>query len=130
MNARIIAAIDNVHMGLSHDGLTLLAKKFKVDARTLGQHELVIFINRARNKLKILGGGGKVIAYTRSEKSRKLPLDAIQYIAQIFNEKGHIDIDAAIERHVTKALQDRTEVNAHYVYKAKKYGTTRGELNA
>lgn len=105
----IIAAIDNVNMGSGHDGLALVAKKFKVPVGSLGANEVILFLNRAKDKLKILGAQGMVLGYVRMPQGRRLPLDAIQYIPQCFSNDGRLDIESAISKSVTKAMEKRSK---------------------
>lgn len=100
---RTVVFIDNVHMGLGHDGLTLVAKKFSVDPARLGDGEIVMFLNRGRDKLKIMGKQGKVIGYLKMPNKSRIMLDAIQYIPQCFGADGSLNYDAAIK----KALEER-----------------------
>lgn len=90
-------------MGLGHDGLTLIAKKFKVNPEKLGEGEIIMFLNRGRDKLKILGKQGKVIGYLKMPNKNRIMLDAIQYIPQCFGADGSLNYDAAIK----KALDER-----------------------
>ena len=103
MSTNIVLLIDNVHMGLGHDGLTKLAKKFKRDPMSLGQGELLMFLNRKRDKLKIMGHRGLVLGYLKMPGGNRIMLDAIQYIPKAFGARGEIDYDSALK----KALETR-----------------------
>jgi hypothetical protein len=105
-NSRIITVIDNVHMGLSHDGLCKLATKLRKDPKTLEPGELILFLNRGRDKLKTLGAGGIVIGYLKMPNKRKIMLDAIQFLPQTFGAKG-FDYDGALSMAIDKALQNK-----------------------
>lgn len=107
MKPRIVAVVDNVHMGLGHEGLRGLAKLHRLPIEGLAQGELLLFLNRAKDKIKMVGHGGQVIAYFKMPHGRRLPLEAIQYIPQTFTADGKVDLDAAIEKHVTSALSRR-----------------------
>lgn len=102
---KIVAAFDCVHMGIGHDGLKYLLIKNKI--KDLNHDELVLFLNRARDKLKVLSGSGIVLAYVKMPQGRRLPVDALQYIPQAFAEKGTLDIEAAISASVTKRFERR-----------------------
>lgn len=108
MNPRIIAVIDNVHMGMAHQGLSLLAKKFKVNLQALGQGELVLFLNRGRDKIKVMGAMNQVLGYIKMPNGRKFPLAAIQWLPQTFAGNGSINLEKALEIHVTQAMEKRT----------------------
>ena len=107
MTPRIVAAIDNVNMGLGHDGLTLIAKKFKIDLKTLVEGDLVLFLNRGKDKLKVLGPDSVVLGYIKMPKGRRIPLDAIQWLPKTFSSSGSINLEAAIEKSVKKAMESR-----------------------
>lgn len=92
----------NVNMGLGHNGLASVARDHKIEPSALGDEELLLYINRRMNKLKILGGGGLVIGYYRTRGEEKMMLEAIQYLPQTFGAKG-FDYNAAVE----KALKTR-----------------------
>jgi hypothetical protein len=104
MSSRIVLYIDNVNMGLGHPGLTEMAKKFKVHPEKMGPHDLLMFINRAKDKLKVMGSQGKVIAYLRMPHRQRLRLEAIQYIPQVFSTTGKIDYDAALRESLVRSL--------------------------
>jgi len=103
-SSRIVLYIDNVNMGLGHPGLTELAKKWKVNVEKLGPHEMLLFINRAKDKLKVMGSEGKVLAYLRMPRGQRLRLEAIQYIPQVFSATGKIDYDAACKESLVRSL--------------------------
>lgn len=103
MRVEIIRLIDNVHMGLGHDGLAKLCKeKFKLHLDKIPDGQLVMFLNRGRDKLKIMGGQGKVLGYIRMPHEQKLMLDAVSYLPQTFGSGG-FSYDEALK----KALSDR-----------------------
>lgn len=78
----------DTHMGLSHPGLIEIAKKAKINVDKLGTDELLMFINRRCNKVKILGAQGKVIGYLRTPDEKPLMLEALQYLPQTFGAAG------------------------------------------
>jgi hypothetical protein len=87
---------------LGHEGLMHLCKhKFSLDLAKLDDRDLVVFLNRGKDKLKIVGRQGIVLGYVRLPKGR-LMLDAIQYIPETFGGKG-FNYDAALK----KALAER-----------------------
>lgn len=104
MRPRIVAAFDGVNMGKSHQGLAELAKLWHVKVDELNDGELILFLNTRRDKLKVLGSQGQVLAYVKLQDGRRLPLEAIQYIPKTFAAKGKLDLDAAITEHVKAAL--------------------------
>lgn len=104
---RLIAAISNISMNLGHTGLALVAKKFDIKIESLQDHELVLYINKGRDKLKLLGAKGVVLGYVKMPGGRKLPMGAIQFIPETFSGKGTINIDAAISKYLTKAMANK-----------------------
>ncbi len=100
---RIVLLVDNVHMGLSHDGLARLAVSFKADASKLGEGELLMFLNRAKDKLKILGAGGRVVGYLKMEKGRRIALDAIRFLPETFGANG-FSYDSALSKALAEKL--------------------------
>lgn len=107
MTPRIKAVVDNTSMSLSHDGLFLVAKKLKIDMRSLENQELIVFLNRAKTRMKVVGQSGNLIGYIRMPDNRRIPLEAIQYLPQTFSAGGKIDIEAAIGKSVTDRLKAR-----------------------
>lgn len=102
---KIIAAFDCVHMGMAHQGLVNILRKNKI--KDLGHGDLVLFLNRGRDKLKVLSGSGIVLAYVKLPDGRRLPIDAIQYIPQAFSKGGGIDIEGAIAKSVSARFEKR-----------------------
>jgi len=99
--AKIIRVVHPVHMGLGHHGLKLMLKKLvKIDVTKLGVGEFVMCLNKKKDKLKMIGGGGHVIGYLNT--GRKIMLESVQYIPDCFGANG-IDYDEAVR----KALNER-----------------------
>ena len=100
---KIIQLICDVNMGLGHPGLTLMMqKRFKIDLAKLSDDKLVMFLNGKKDKLKVIGKQGMVLGYLRMPHSRKIMLEAIQYLPQTFGGAG-FNYDAALK----KALEAR-----------------------
>lgn len=102
---RIVAVIDNTNMSSSHDGLGRIARKLKIAIDTLERNDLIVFLNRAKTRMKVLGGAGSIIGYVRMPKNQVLPLDAVQYLPEVFATTGKIDVAEAIKKSVTARLQ-------------------------
>jgi len=113
---KLLAAIANVSMALGHDGLGVIAKKFGIKFETLAAGELVLFINKQRDRLKIVGGKGIVLGYIRMPKGQSLPMGAVQHISQTFSADGKIDINAAVERHIVATLAQRGDTKASMTF--------------
>lgn len=105
-------AFSNVSMALGHDGLAIIAKKFGVKMETLTNGECILFINRQRDKLKLIDGTGVVMGYIRIPKGRVLPVEAIQYVAQAFSRSGKLDVDKAVKSYVIDKLKKRANAGA------------------
>lgn len=99
---RVIRCFLDTDIRMGHPGLTLLAKKEKIVMSELGHGEFVIFVNRARNKVKVFAPGN-VLAYLRLERGT-LDLRAIQEIPKVFGAKGKIDLDQATRTVLEKKL--------------------------
>jgi hypothetical protein len=93
----------NVHMGLSHEGLSKLARQKGLNPATLPAETVLVFINRSRDKLKILTPGGQVLGYL-NQRGRRIELAALQYIPQAFGNKTGFDYDKALKLHLEKQL--------------------------
>ena len=104
MSRRFALVLDNVNMGLGHDGLTALAMKLGIDPSKLQAAELILYINRAKDKIKILGKEGKVLGYLRFPKGKRISTEAIQFIPQTFSDSGEINYDAALKEALGKIL--------------------------
>lgn len=100
---KLLMVVDNVHMGLSHDGLTEVAKRFKIDPRKLQPGELLLFLNRSKDKIKVFGPNN-VLAYYKTPKGSRLDLNAIQYIPKAFAASGKIDYDTALKKVLEEKL--------------------------
>lgn len=101
---RIKLLIKNVNMGNGHLGLASVAKKFKCDLEKIDGQDVVMFLNSAGDKLKIVGAKGTVVGYLRMPKGRKIYLEAIQWLPQTFHASGRIDYDAACKKALERAL--------------------------
>lgn len=102
-NPKIFKLFLDTPMYLSHDGLTEMARKAKVKIEELEEGDLLMFLNKAGDKLKILGAQGKVIGYLRMPKQQKIMREALQYIPQTFGANG-FNYDAACMKSLTSKL--------------------------
>jgi hypothetical protein len=103
MRPRIVLAIDNVHMGLGHDGLAALAKKYKADVTKLEAGELILFLNRQKDKFKFFGAN-HVLGYYRNPKGHRIALQALQYVPHAFAATGSLDMEKAMEEGLKQVL--------------------------
>lgn len=108
---RIIRLVDNVSMGLGHQGLhRLMLGNFKLDITKLEDGQLVMFLNKKKDKLKIIGKSGTVLGYLKMPNGRRIMLDAVQYIPQTFGGSG-FDYDLALKKALRARLVKPTELN-------------------
>lgn len=84
----------DVHMGQNFQGLTKLMMKEKIDARSLGFGDFVIFLNRACTAFKLLAGNSYLVYY---KNKGKIPLEAIQYLPASFGG-SELEFNKAIEK--------------------------------
>lgn len=102
--ARIIKLFLDVNMGLSHDGLTYMAKKEgKVKLEELAEGDLLMFLNKHGDKMKLLGAQGKVIGYLKLPNKRRIMKEALQYIPETFGATG-FDYEKACEKALFQRL--------------------------
>lgn len=100
--ARIFRLFLDTHMGLGHTGLCELAQKAKINVNSLAEDDLLMFLNKHGDKMKLLGAQGRVIGYLKLPDRRPIMKEALQYIPKTFGSSG-FDYDAAC----LKALQKR-----------------------
>lgn len=95
-------------MGKRHQGLSEVAKKeADIDVHELDQGEMLLFVNRAMDKMQVMASLGRgphniVLAYWKGKPGQRIDELAIQYIAQAFNGTT-IDYNKALK----KALEQR-----------------------
>ena len=104
--AKIFKLFLDVHMGASHDGLTRLAEKAKLDVTTLQDGDMLMFLNRKCDKLKVLGARGKVIGYLRMEKGQRIMRESIQFLPRTFGAGG-FDYNRAVSMALDQQLSKR-----------------------
>jgi hypothetical protein len=107
MNCRLVHVFWETNMSCGHDGLARIAAKKRLHIKDLAPGELVCFINRKQDRIKVLAGtaeedGHGVMGYYRSPRGR-IEVAAIQYIADSFLG-GAIDYDSALRKTLTKNL--------------------------
>lgn len=103
MKPRIKKLFLDIHMGLGHDGLAAIARKGHIKIDELSDSDLVMFINKANDKMKVLGGGGRVVGYLRMPDRARISLEALAYIPHTFGAEG-FNYDAALKMSLEKKL--------------------------
>lgn len=112
MRIVIKGMIDNTHMGMGHVGLhAFCLKNFEMDLTKLKPGEVVVFLNRTKDKMKLIGASGKCLAYLRQPRGERIDLDAIQYLPQAFGGQG-FDYDAALRKSLLAKLSNKYDRKA------------------
>lgn len=81
---RIIRYFPESDLRCGHLGLSVVARKHKIDTSELSPGEFLVFSNKTKNKMKIYAPGN-VIAYLKSPDNRRLDLRVITLIPRFFN---------------------------------------------
>ena len=102
----ILRCFVNVNMSQGHDSLASLAKKYEIDVRKLEPGDYVVFVNGARDRVKVYASSN-VIAYQKLPRGGRLDLRAIAEIPRIFKATGRMSYDEALKEFVTKAMIKR-----------------------
>lgn len=99
---KIIRVFLDTNMACQHNGLRALAEKNHVKLGALENREHVIFVNKARNRVKLYSANG-VISYLWKEKGR-LDMNALVKIPETFHGGG-FNMDKAIKATLVKRLE-------------------------
>ena len=100
--SRALQVFLNADFRCAHEGLALIAKSHKIDVSKLEIGEYLIFVNTAKDRLKLYAANN-VVAYLKL-KTGKIDLRTIQLIPQAFNGSGRIDYDAALKEVIDREL--------------------------
>lgn len=92
MQNKIIHVFTNADLRCGHDGLRRLAKS----KANLKKGEHAVFINSARDKMKILSHGD-LLSYKRSVRG-KLDLETVRHIPDAFGVQGGFSYRKALEK--------------------------------
>ena len=96
-----------VDMRSMHNGLEKLCLKHKVNLRELATNEAVVFINRAKDRVKTYSYNG-VISYIKFEdSSRPFNMDAIDEIPKAFKKDGTLNYPKALKAALERKLKNR-----------------------
>lgn len=107
MRTGILRVFLNVNLRAGHDGLTKLAKDHQVKTSDLEPGSYIVFINAAKNKLKLYAAN-EVIAYLRLGKGRSIDMNTIRELPYVFNGK-FINYDAALKTAVEKQMVNKNK---------------------
>lgn len=86
MSNYVVRIFRDVSMANNHDGLQVVAMKQKVNFKTLGKGEHVVFLNKALNRFKVYSSPG-VVSYYKAP-SGKLNMEMIQFLPLCFGQEG------------------------------------------
>jgi hypothetical protein len=114
MRVELIQIIPDTFMGYGHVGLAQVALKNGIDVTKLPDGVLVMFINRAQDKLKAIGKQGIVIGHVKLPYGQKIMMDALQYLPKTFGGSGFDYSEAvklALEKRLGRSTPKRTVVS-------------------
>lgn len=97
--ARLVHYFRGADMRCNHRGLTLIAKRNKLDPQTLEQGEYLLYVNNAQTMAKLLGPGN-VLIHLRSERGR-LDFRVLRYLPKTF-QGSQFDYDAALKKAIER----------------------------
>lgn len=92
----ILRCFVNVNMAQGHDSLASLAKKYEINVHKLTPGEYVVFVNGARDRVKVYAAAN-VIAYQKLPRGGRLDLRAISEIPRVFKASGRMSYDDALK---------------------------------
>lgn len=100
---RIVRVVFNADLRSGHDGLTNMAKNFKINTSTLGVGEFVVFINRKKCALKMFASGNTV-AHFKMPGQQQMNLKVIGLIPRFFNGR-ELQYDDALAEVIRKEIR-------------------------
>lgn len=80
-----------------------MARKQGIKVQDLEPGQLVIFVNAAKNKLKVYAANN-VVAYLKLPDKERIDLRVIQKIPEAFQATGKINYDAELKKLIEKQL--------------------------
>lgn len=99
---RVVRFFPRSDLRCQHRGLALMASKRGIDVNKLKPGEYCIFVNNARDKLKMYATGNTV-AYLKMPAGEKLNLNVIAHIPRFFTG-GVINYTAALKAQIKTDL--------------------------
>lgn len=100
--ARILQVFLDSDLRCGHEGLEAVAKKHKIAVKDLDPGQYVVFVNSARDRIKIFAAS-HVIAYLKAPVG-KIDMRTISLIPQAFEGKGRFNYDEALKELIKKKL--------------------------
>ena len=101
-STRIIRFFPQADLRCQHLGLAKVAASVGINVHKLAPGEFVIFLNNARDKLKMYASGN-VLAYLKMPQGTRVDLNVIQHIPRFFSG-GKINYDAALKKQIKREL--------------------------
>jgi hypothetical protein len=100
--AKVIQCFFDADMRNGHLGLAAIAKKDKIDVEQIEPGQYVVFLNSAKNRLKLYAANGIVAYYYKP--GMKIDLHVISEIPRAFLGSGRLDYDAALRKTLEKRI--------------------------
>ena len=95
--SRVIHFFPNVHMMLSHTGLTAIAEKANLDPAGMKRGEFMLFLNRPCNAFKMLAPEG-FLAYYRHPMNHRIDPGVFKYLPEFFGSDGKLNFESAMRK--------------------------------
>lgn len=95
MRNQIIRCFIGTDFRLGHEGLTTLCAKNRINPNTLESGQFIVFLNGAKNKIKVLTAG-QILVYYRHPKGHRIHLNALAAIPRAF-QGGRFSYDDALK---------------------------------
>jgi hypothetical protein len=102
MRGSIVRCFLEVSMINGHDGLSEIAAKEKIKVAELETGQYVVFVNKARDRIKVFAAE-QIVAYVRLTQGRKVDLRVIREIPRVFTG-AQMNYDKALDLMLSKKL--------------------------
>jgi len=100
--AKVIRVFLDADLRGQHNSLAKAAKKTKLNVENLVSGQYVVFVNRARDRIKIFAANN-IIAYYKSPSGR-IDMHTIALIPQAFEGPSGLNYDKALRKSLEKRL--------------------------
>lgn len=105
---RVIQIFFKADLRCQHDGLAQIAKLKGVDVTKIKPGEFVVFVNAAKNRLKLFAANGVVAAW-RARAGQEINMLAIAEIPAAFAATGELKYSDALKAAIEKQLAKKEE---------------------
>ena len=102
--AKLVHYFKDADMRCTHKGLTMMARKSRINPDRLGASEYLLFVNRAQTMFKLLGPNN-VMVHVRSSTGR-LDLRTLQYLPSNFSGEN-FSYKQALKKVIEKDFKKR-----------------------